>query len=48
MVSAFLSSLHAVNFFCNYHSKQDLRKHLKEGKAVTLQVLQRVFPKHEV
>lgn len=39
-VSTFLSSLHAVNLFCNYQSKQDLRKDLKEGNAVTLQVLQ--------
>lgn len=39
-VSAFQSSLHAVNLICNYHSKQDLRKGLKEGNAITLQVLQ--------
>lgn len=39
-VSTFLSSLHAVNLICNYQSKQDLRKDLKEGNAVTLQVLQ--------
>lgn len=40
VVSAFLSSLHAINLICNYHSKQDLRKDLKEGNAITLQVLQ--------
>lgn len=40
VVSVFHSSLHAVNLMCNYHSKQDLRKDLKEGNAVTLQVLQ--------
>lgn len=46
-VSAFQSSLHAVNLICNYHSKQDLRKGLREGNAVTLQVC-RVLPKCEV
>lgn len=40
VVSAFQRSLHAVNLICNYHSKQDLIKDLKEGNAVALQVLQ--------
>lgn len=40
VASAAQSSLHAVNLISNYHSKRDLRKNLKEGNAVTLQVLQ--------